>query len=91
MNRNEEELQKCIGLQTVVSGSLTMNSGYGISDIIIKRKLEPDFSTGQELTDKERKLIISSVTAFHKGEHSEGQYFLKAAEKFAGEYMKDIP
>ncbi|MCF2569313.1 hypothetical protein I6E09_09055 [Mediterraneibacter glycyrrhizinilyticus] len=51
-----------------------------------RRKLELDFSTEPELTDKERKLIIPSVAAFQKGEHSEGKYFLKAAEKFAGEY-----
>ena len=40
------------------------------------------------MTDKERKLIIPSVAAFQKGEHSEGKYFLKAAEKFAGEYKE---
>ena len=49
-----------------------------------KRKLEPDFSTEPELTDKERKLITPSVAAFQKGEHSEGKYFLKAAENLPG-------
>ena len=53
-----------------------------------KRKLEPDFSMEPELTDKERILIIPSVAAFQKGEHSKGEYFLKAAEKFSEEYKE---
>ncbi len=49
------------------------------------QRLRIDFSGETELSSEQRKRIFPSITAFQKGERSEGGYFLSAAERFAEE------
>ena len=51
-----------------------------------KARLQIDFSEEPVLTDEQRKLIFKSVKAFQMGEHSDGVYLAKLAEKFGKEF-----
>ena len=48
-------------------------------------RLQLDFSEEPVLTDAQRKLIFKSIKAFQLGEHSEGMYLVRLAEKFEKE------
>ena len=54
------------------------------------RRLKIDFSNEKVLTDAERALILPSVRAFQKGEHSEGFQFLELAKKFAADRNRPL-
>ena len=51
-------------------------------------RLETDFSEEPELSQEIRRLIIPSVTAFQKGEQSEGTFLRRAAEEFAADQQE---
>ena len=50
-----------------------------------KARLQIDFSEEPVLTEEQRKLIFKSIKAFQMGEHSDGVYLAKLAEKFGKE------
>ena len=52
-------------------------------------RLKLDFSEEPVLTDTQRKLIFKSIKAFQMGEHSEGMYLVRLAEKFEKE--RNVP
>ena len=51
-----------------------------------KARLQIDFSEEPVLTEEQRKLIFKSIKAFQMGEHSDGVYLAKLAEKFGKEF-----
>ena len=53
-----------------------------------KCRLKIDFSEEPVLNLSERKLIFPSITAFQRGEHSDGIHLLYEAEKFAERYQE---
>ena len=53
-------------------------------------RLNIDFSDDQPIQIEDRELILPSVRAFQKGEHSEGYQFLEMAKKFSKEYDEPL-
>jgi len=54
------------------------------------KKLELDLAAEKELSAAEKKLLFPSIIAFQAGEHSEGTYLQKAAERFAKDSGEDV-